>query len=73
MRLHEHGVNLFEFDGATLVANGFEQRTDAEIACRAQVTFSTTIRFEESARLLRLSAFDKGFFLLDFFGISELE
>ena len=39
MRLHQYGVNLFEFDGATLVANGFEQRGQAEVACGAQVAF----------------------------------
>ena len=39
MGLHEYGVDLFEFNGATLVANGFEQGGQTEIACSAQVAF----------------------------------
>ena len=33
VRLHEHGVDLGEFDGAGLVADGFEEASEAEVAC----------------------------------------
>ena len=39
MRLHENGVDLLEIDGAGLVADGFDQGTDAEVFDGAQRVF----------------------------------
>ena len=39
MRLHEHTVDLFEPDLPFAVPDGFEQRTDAEVAYAAQNAF----------------------------------
>ena len=37
--LHEHGVDLFEIDGARAVAHGFDEGTGAEISNGQQDTF----------------------------------
>jgi len=37
--LHEHGVDLFETDGPGLVADGFDQGTDAKVFDRPQGAF----------------------------------
>ena len=37
--LHEHGVDLFEVNGLGLIANGFDERSDAEVFDGAQGAF----------------------------------
>ena len=39
VRLHEYGVDLAEFDGAGLVADGFEQAAQTEVSGGAQDAF----------------------------------
>jgi hypothetical protein len=39
--LHEHGVDLFEVNGLGLVANGFDERSDAEVFDGAQGAFGS--------------------------------
>lgn len=39
VRLHEDGVDLFEVDGAGLVAHGLDEARDTEVASEAQETF----------------------------------
>lgn len=40
MRLHEDAVNLFEIDDTGLIADGFDQRGDAEIFGSTQQPFA---------------------------------
>jgi hypothetical protein len=43
VRLHEHGVDLFETDGFCLVSHGFEQGADAEVFYSTQGAFGTAL------------------------------
>ena len=39
VRLHKYGVDLFEIDNFSLVPNGFDQRSDAEVFDGSQCSF----------------------------------
>ena len=42
VRLNENAVDLFEIDDADLIAHGFDERTQAQVAGAAQQSFAGT-------------------------------